>query len=65
MYGQVPAANAGRLFYQCDIGKTAAIKFSGSSKTRNACTNDTYFVVGVSCLCYAVFMFNQCSVVKA
>lgn len=58
MDGQVPAANACRLFYQCHVGKTATIKFSGGSESGNACANDAYFMGGISCLCYAVFLLN-------
>ncbi|WP_462037132.1 hypothetical protein [Pseudomonas sp. MDT1-17] len=59
------AAYASGLFYEGDLGEPATIKFSGGSQSGDAGANNANFMLWVSCLGDAVFLFNQCSIVEA
>ena len=61
----MPAAYASGLFYESDLGETATIKFSGGRQSGDAGANNTNFMLRVSCLGNAVFLFNQCSIIEA
>lgn len=61
----MPAADASGLFDESDMGKAAAIEFSGGGQACDAGADDADFMLRVSCLGDAVFLFYQCTIVKA
>lgn len=53
----MPAAKTSGLFYESDMGKPAAIKFSGGSQSGDTGANNADFMLRVSGLGNAVFLF--------
>ncbi|WP_259695902.1 hypothetical protein [Pseudomonas frederiksbergensis] len=59
------ATYASGLFYEGDVGEPATIKFSGSRQSGDTGANNADFMLRISCLGDAIFLFNQCSIVEA